>query len=421
MPTSFISLKTISSRAAAAFLCLGFAIVMAAIAIRAFGHVTAVGAERPEVAALGVELTGRDPEARFAYALLLEKTLLPQDQTNSLQQYEAAAAMSPNNYNYWLSLARAFEQAGEGEHSEIAARRAAELAPNYARVQWALGNILLRQGRQQEAFAEIRKAVAGNGAFAGPAAAGIWQVLGGDVQAVTDATGESPRINAALALLLVSEKRFVEAADIWRKIPKNVKPELKDSGQALYAKYLEAGMYNSAAETANDIGLFSASEAASEKITNGGFEYVLAPEAANAFSWIIGDGASPRIGLNENHKHSGNYSLLVSFGSGGKGFRPVSQKLGVRPGAGYSVRFFYRSELKTEGKPVFKVVIPASGEVISSYLITPAPDWTEADLKFAVPNGFEGVELRFVIDDCSSEKCTVSGNVWFDDFELSKM
>ena len=75
--------------------------------------------------------------------MLYEKGFLPADTVNAAQAYERAAALSPSDYRYWLPLARAREHSGDVEGAEKALRRALALAPNYAQVHWALGNVLL--------------------------------------------------------------------------------------------------------------------------------------------------------------------------------------------------------------------------------------------------------------------------------------
>ncbi len=183
-----------------------------------FGNVNAVQAEEPEVAELGVQLAGRDPYAHFRMASLLEKTLLAGDQVKALHHFEAAAALSPDHYAYWLALGRAREQAGDSEGAERALRRAADLAPFYSRVRWALGNLLLRQGRTSEAFANIGMAVAADPALAAPAAATAFRIFGGDIQKISEAIGDEPLIRIAVVVQLVNAKRLAEAREIWRGI-----------------------------------------------------------------------------------------------------------------------------------------------------------------------------------------------------------
>ena len=157
-----------------------------------------VRAERAEIAQFLTELAPDDPQTHYAAAVLLEKSFEPSDIERSLQELEIATGLAPENYLYWLDLGRARERAGDPEGAERALRRALHLAPNYSRVQWALGNALLRQGRVDEAFQEITKAVSSDPAsFASPAAVTAWQFFGGDVGRIRQFSGSSALFDAA--------------------------------------------------------------------------------------------------------------------------------------------------------------------------------------------------------------------------------
>ena len=384
-----------------------------------FGNVTATRAEEPQVAELGVQLARRDPQAHFEFATLLEKTFLAADQAKALEQFELAAALSPNNYEYWLALARSCEHAGDQARAEQALKKAAELAPNYSRVRWALGNALLRQGRTEEAFSEIRKAVGNDQTFSIPAAAMAFQIFGGDVQKIADAIGDSPRIKVSLAVQLVTAKRLDEAKAIWSQISAEDKRAVpSDIAKALYSQLVEAGKYATAITIGTETGLFTTADAAVNAIANSDFESALASNNENALAWSIADGTQPRIGLNESQKHSGNYSLLISYGTRGKGPRPIRQKVGVEAAAAYVVRFYYRSELNKEAEFRCEIVRPGSDEPITSIVLPPTSGWSEAVLEFVAPAD-EGIDLRLA-DRCSGPNCIVSGNIWFDDFSLSR-
>jgi len=385
-----------------------------------FGYVNAVQAEEPEVAEFGMQLAGRDPYAHFKLASLLEKTLLAGDQVKALHHFEAAAAFSPDHYGYWLALGRAREQAGDSEGAERALRRAADLAPFYSRVRWALGNLLLRQGRSPEAFANIGMAVAADPALAAPAAATAFRIFGGDIQKISEAIGDEPLIRIAVVVQLVNAKRLAEARAIWRRITAEDKRAVQpDIAKALYAKLIEGGKYASAIEVAAETGLFTDADAAIGTISNGEFESALAAENAHTFTWSIADGTQPRIGLNESQKHGGNYSLLISYGPRGNGSRPIIQKVGVEGGTAYVLRFFYRSELNNTGAFRCDILPAGGGEPITGVVLPPAAEWTEMQLDLVVPADSEGIEIK-LFNACPPANCSVSGSIWLDDFTLSK-
>src|SRR2546430_12692165 len=65
-----------------------------------------------------------------------------------------------------------------------ALRQAVALAPSYAPPRWQLGNLLLRMGQYDEAFAEMRRAAIGNPNLWPNVIDLAWGVYGGDVDLV---------------------------------------------------------------------------------------------------------------------------------------------------------------------------------------------------------------------------------------------
>lgn len=382
-----------------------------------FAYTAARNADLPDVAELAISLGPDDPQTHYSAAVLFEKTFVPEDQKRSLAEYEAAVALSPNNYLLWLEFGKARERSGDQVGAEAALRKALELAPNYSRVQWALGNALLRSGKTEEAFAEIRKAVAGDAAYTNSAAGIAWQLLGGDMAAVRRAIGDSTRLNAAIATLLAGQKRYDESFEIWNSLPADDKSvTLKELGDALHKQMIEAKKYRYALEIASQTGIFEASENA---IANAGFEKEIKPQSSAIFEWQIADGGNPRIGPNRDQKHSGEYSLLVSFGKSGREFRTVSQTVAVEPGRTYDLELFYRADLKTIAVFKWEIADAADGKALAvTAPFANAAEWTATTVKFTVPEGSDGVTVKLVRENCEPPVCSVTGNLWFDDFRL---
>lgn len=419
MQVRTINISSGPLRLAAIAICVGAVLLALLVSKWAFGHAVAINAEVPQIAELGVTLAPSDPRAHLDHAYLLEKTLLPSDQGRSLAEFEKAAELSPANYLNWLALGRAREQSGDTAGAESALRRAMELAPNYSRVSWSLGNLLVRQGRYAEGFGFVKSAIAADPAFAQPAASSAWQIFGGDVIKIGEFLGRSARSDAALSVLLATDKRYAEALDIWRSIPDAEKIGVKESGQAVYAKFADAGRYMSAIEVGRSVGLFADAVPAVATISNGDFESALAANGSTPFTWAIADGSFPRIGLNDSQKRSGNYSLLMNFGSGGKGFRPLVQRVGVEAGTQYELVFYYRSELKTTAKLRCEI-LSADAKPLAALFLSSLPDWAEMRIPFAVPPETEGIEIKLVSDECPAPGCPIAGNIWFDDFSLHR-
>ncbi|MGH7782948.1 MAG: tetratricopeptide repeat protein, partial [Candidatus Binatia bacterium] len=204
---------------------------------------------------------------------MLEKSFLPDDVTRGLDEYARAAALSPNNYLFWLDLGNARARDGDLTGAEGALRIGAELAPSYASIQWALGNVLLRQGKSAEAFASIQKAAIADPEYTSAGANVAWQVFGGDIDRIRGAVGDSPAIIGAMIPLLTNEKRDDEALTFWNALsgPKNY-GQLEQTGTALYTSLLASKRFRDAANVYSDVAVDVVSKPEIGKIANGGFE-----------------------------------------------------------------------------------------------------------------------------------------------------
>ena len=387
-----------------------------------FANTASVRADLPEIAELTVQLAPGDPQTHYALAVLLEKSFDADDLTRALTEYETAAALAPHNYLLWLSLGRARERSGDADGAERAIRRAYELAPNYSRVQWAFGNTLLRHGKTDEAFAEIRKAVDGDDAFTNAAATTAWQIFDGNLEQVRSALGDSARLNGSLATLLAVQKRYEEAAAIWASLPAAEKNgPLAETGKLLLQKFIEARQFRLAVVIDAEIKVENPEPAEIGKISNGGFESALKLQNAGVFEWQLGTGQQPQIAPTNGQKHNGSNSLVLIFNTTSSlDFRPVSQTVAVEPGKTYQFEAFYRSDLKTNAAFKWEIVFSYDGKVIAATNSTAAKaDWTAMTAKFTVPAEADGIIVRLARENCASPACPVVGNLWFDDLRLT--
>lgn len=384
-----------------------------------FANTIALRAAYKEIAEAAVNLAPNDPQTHFSYAVLLEKTFYPEDLPKSVAEYEKAAALSPNDFNLWLELGKARERSGDLQGAELALRKSLALAPHYSRVQWTLGNFLLRQGKTEEAYAEIRKAAAGDSQYASPAVSGAWQIFAGDIGQMKQFVGDSANLKSAFAALFAREKRFNEALEIWSSLPEaERKTVFKQNGEEIYQKMLEAKKYRDALQL---FGQISETEKkfAVGKIENGGFE-LENPKNPSVFEWQIADGIEPQIGVDNANKHEGNLSLVMLFNStNGKAFRTISQTVAVEADKKYVFEAFYKADLKTSGTLKWEIVNAADGKVLASTeAIAAKSDWTNLKAEWTTAADAEAVIIRLVKADCGAAICPISGKVWFDSFSL---
>ncbi len=422
MPTSRITLTSplrhIVLGAAAASLAIGCAFVI----FWAFAHTLARNSDAIQASEFAASLSPSDPLTRFRYAFDLEKTFDPAAISRSLTEYEAAVAAGPHNFSYWLGLGQARERDGDRPAAESAYRRALELAPNYARTKWALGNNLVRQGRTDEGVELIRGAVDQDAAFAAPAVIAAMQAFEGDVQQATGILGPNPVARAELAKYLVNAGRFEEGLSVWSAAAFDIGVgRIGEIGLAIGGKLIDANSFRDAARIAGSLQPEENKRPAIGAITNGGFETGVASQNADFFDWQIGQ-PYPIYGLSESQPKEGRYSLLVRFTTPSKlEMATVSRTVAVEPGTSYELSFTYRSDLTSRAEFRWEILsaTDASQIAISGPLANES-DWAEERIKFTVPTNSDGITFRLVRGKCDSAACTISGNLWFDDFKLNR-
>lgn len=115
-----------------------------------------------DIAQLANGLAPADPSVKWLIAATEKDVFTPEKIAASLLGYEQTVRLAPYDFRWWVELGRANEQADKPEAAEKAYLRAIALAPEYTYAHWQLGNFYLRQNRDDDAFAELRKAAASN-------------------------------------------------------------------------------------------------------------------------------------------------------------------------------------------------------------------------------------------------------------------
>ncbi len=387
-----------------------------------FGSALASRADEKQIAGLGIRLAPNDPQTHFTLAVLNEKTFLPEDFQKAVEEYEKAAALSPNDFRFWFQLGRARERNGDSTGAENALRKSLELAPSYSEVQWMLGNLLLRQGKSAEAFNLIRQAADGNDKFVDPAVSIAWQIFDGDISQVKQSIGNSPKINAALASFLLKQERFDEAFKAWNSLSSEERKTIfRQRGAEIYNQLISAKKYRDAVKVWAEIADDNNRKYEIGKITDGGFENNEKQTKLSVFDWQIAEGAQPLIGVDTENIHGGNLSRRINFNSpNGADFRQVSQMVAVEAGKSYQFEMFYKSDLKTSATLKWEIVNASDGQVLTAAEpISAKSDWTNLKAEFTASENTEAVILRLVRSSCNLATCPISGSIWFDDFVLS--
>jgi len=393
-----------------------------AVLVRTIANTSAVAANEKEVADLLTQLSPNDPQTHLAAAKLHEKAFETGDLAIALKEYETAASRSPNNYSLWLLLGSARARAGDDAGAEAAFLRASSLAPHYSRVQWALGNLLLRQGRNDLAFEQLRKAVAGDQTLSAPAASTALLMADGDFTVVTQNFKDLPETQARLAIVLCDSKRFDDARAVWDQIslPKG-QDRFNDAATTLAQKFFDAKKFRASAKVASDVGVESPVPAVGT-VTNSGFELPVKAQNPGAFDWRVPATTDPQFAITNNQQRSGQFSLLVLLNpTNPAAFNWLSQFVAVEPSTKYELSLAYKADVKTKAEYTWTIISGLDGKVLAtSEALLNLTDWKEAKVSFVTPLDVDGIEMRFVRGACTGTQCAATGSLWFDDIVLSK-
>src|SRR6185369_8992011 len=109
-----------------------------------------------------IQLTPDDPDAHRARATVLNRLHRPAEADAAL---ETATSLRKDHVAQWLELGTTREDLDDNEGALAAYDQAVRCAPYYGQTHWQRGNLLLRLGRYDEAFADLRQAAASNRKF----------------------------------------------------------------------------------------------------------------------------------------------------------------------------------------------------------------------------------------------------------------
>ncbi len=285
-----------------------------------------------------------------------------------VKEYEKAVSLSPNDYRFWMALGTALEQLGEVERGEKALRRATELAPSYAYPRWYLGNLLLRNGRYDQAFAELRRAADADPELRSQLLNSAWAIYNKNLDSFVDAVGSSAHARAELASYLVGRQRFEDGILLWQRLNEVEKRANRSHGEAMVGALVTAKRFHQAAEVANDLVPAPAYRAGEGKFVDGSFEDDLAPQKGAVFGWQVKSSQQAQVGIDPNRGHNSKRSLRIVFQVPARlDSISVSQLVPVKPDTQYDFECYVRSQnLQSGSTPRIEIADATEGQGVAS-------------------------------------------------------
>lgn len=367
-----------------------------------------------------VALASLDAEAHYARAETLERS---GDSAEAATEFERAAQLRPRDYYLWLRLGLVRDEIEDQEGARRALAEAARLAPYYAQPRWQLGNLLLRMGRLDEAFAELHRATLTDPSLLSSIIDLAWRVYGGNPQGVEDAVQpQSAHERMVLASSLVQHgysaaamRQFHAAGETDRKEARQLLDDLLRSKSFSEAYELWATTHGIQRESGSEI----------PGIYDGGFEGPL-PLDDPGFGWqVTADVSAISLSLDPNQPRSGNRSLRMEFRGDSNAAVPLlTQIVLVKPAASYRLSFAARTEgIVTGGMPNV-IVTDAGGDTVlgqSGDFPQTINGWQNYTIDFKSGASTRAIEIAVKRRQCSRSPCPIFGRLWLDDFSLQSV
>ena len=362
-----------------------------------------------EVADAAVQFAPSDPEAHRARAAVFSRQQKPEEAAQSL---ETALALRYRDDSLWIELGNTREELGDTQGALAAMDQAVRWAPHYAHTHWQRGNLLLRMGRANEAFAELRTAAAANPRY-GPNLVDLaWGISRNDIratEALLDIKSDNQRLN--LIRYLARNGKGSEVVDQISRLTTPLSTENKNE--------LVRVLFDSKAFAAS-FGLSQPSGKFREPfIINWDFEEPLTLNTSG-FGWIIPPQYRNRLAIDVSEKSSGAKSLQINLdNSWPPGTPMLSQTFVVHPATTYRLSFAVKTkELVTGGPPLIAITDATNDHLLgkSENFPTATTPWTKLNVNFTTLPTSQAAVMRLQRSNCDSSPCPIFGTLWLDEF-----
>jgi hypothetical protein len=297
-----------------------------------------------------------------------------------------------------------------------------KLAPSYSYPSWHLGNLLLREGRYPEAFAELYRASETNNELRPQLFNLAWQINKDDFEALLASIGKGAETRVQFSQYLSSRGRFDEGLRVWNTLSEPEKKLNQAAGQTMIESLIKAKRFHQAAEIWNS-GTGAVIRAEPGHIIDGGFEENVNLAQGGVFSWQYESALQAQTSVDSDVARTGGKSFRITFQVRTKLQNlNVSQLVPVQPNSQYDLEYYLKTEkLLSAATPI--IVVLDGGDETTLASSEPAPngdhDWQRFSLSFKTGAKTEAVRLKISPTSCAdSSVCPIFGMVWYDDFNL---
>jgi tetratricopeptide (TPR) repeat protein len=339
----------------------------------------------------------------------------------AISYYRRAIALAPEYPYYWLDLASTYDEAGDPAEAESAFQAAERAHPYSGEAAWRYGSFLLGQGRSDQAYAEIHRAVVAEPRWVDLAVSRTWRGTQ-DVHILLDRVlPDTPEARAKALNFLVAQNQPDAALAVWQRIEQR-HDTVKLAQSSPLVDLLIAQDHVPQAWMVWQQALIASGapprSQESSRVTDGGFE----TEFANGgFGWKYQPQPGADVRLDSSDPHSGSQALEITFdGSTNVDFYDFFEYVPVEPDARYHFSAYMRSEnLVTDGSLHFEISDPQHPKDV--FFVTPGvagtQPWTLITLDFVTGAETHVLALR-LRRPASTLLNRVEGAAWVDDVSL---
>ena len=377
-----------------------------------------------DMARLAVRWAPDDPLTHWRLASLEGTAFTADNLAAAVTECRAAVEAAPYDYRYWVEYGRALEANGDPNNAEKALHRAIELAPAYSEPRWYYGNLLLRQGKTDEAFQQMTVAAAADEKIRQQVFYLASQVFEGDIDKIIKAVS-SPTVRLQFVVYLISQGKFDEAARVLRSVSESDRRAQSDLAKQIVTSLVDRKQYHAALAIEREIADDPGDLPEPEKVWNGGFEDAITPKEQIPFHWVYLTSGLAQVAT-DTRAYSGKASLRIIFKAPNRlDSLNITQTIIVEPNTQYRLQFYQRTEnLLTAGPPVVVVVDPMGGSSLASSppVVTGTHEWQLTTLDFKTKQA-DGIQIGIYRNNCGQDQslCPIFGTIWYDDFVLQRV
>lgn len=369
-----------------------------------------------------VRFAPNDPEAHYTRALALVNRERLSEAVAELQQ---AIQLRPHHYYEWLDLGVTLDRLDDQTGAAAALRESIRLAPSFAQPHWQLGSLLYRQGRYDEAFAELRLGASSNPNLFEGMLDLAWVAVDSDVRAFEGLVQPvSARHHLELANFLAMQGKGADAARQVREAGGATDDTERTLVNQTITRLLAAQLFSDAYDAWRTAHGRPAGIGAVE-LMNGEFVEAI-KQNDPGFGWQVTVTPNIVVTVDPAGPSAGARSLRIEFaGDSAPGIQLVHQLMLLQPNTPYSLSFIARSEDLVSGGPPAVLVYDAGGNATkilgqSKPLSVGTSEWTAYQVDFVTVENTAAASIVLQRAACSQTPCPIFGKLWLSKFSVTK-